>query len=106
MTGATYDLDHKNNVFEYPELTCIHSKPTTANILTLCNKICDNAQAITTMLGDGANEYLGLVCNVATYAIILDTNPYTRPVFPTRTIPAGATKHIIAQLQEQYTKDL
>eukprot|EP00957_Ditylum_brightwellii_P144347 10996145-Ditylum_brightwellii.AAC.1 len=98
MAGTTYDIDYKNNVVEYPELTCIHSKPTTANILTLHNKIYANAQAVTTMLGGAANGHLGLVCNAATYANILGTNLYTRRVLPMLTTPAGATQHVIAQL--------
>eukprot|EP00957_Ditylum_brightwellii_P030227 2288439-Ditylum_brightwellii.AAC.1 len=60
MVGTTYDIDYKNNVFEYPELTCIHHKPTTSNILTLHNKICVNAHAITTVLKGGTHGHLGL----------------------------------------------
>eukprot|EP00957_Ditylum_brightwellii_P190206 14478479-Ditylum_brightwellii.AAC.1 len=93
MVGTTYDIDYKNIVFEYPELMYIHGKPTTANILTLCNKICADAQAVTTMLRGGVNGNLGLVCDALTYANILGKNPYTRPVLPTLTIPAGSTQH-------------
>ena len=89
MTGTTYDINYKNNVFEYPELTCIHSKPITANILTLRNKICANAQAVTTTVERGANVNLGLVCNAATYANILGIHPHTRLVLLTLTIPEG-----------------
>eukprot|EP00957_Ditylum_brightwellii_P179117 13645733-Ditylum_brightwellii.AAC.1 len=92
MVVTTYDIDNKNNIFNYPELTCIHSKPTTANILTLCNKVQANAQAVTTTLRGGANGHLGLVCDPSTYANIPGTQPYTRLVPPMLTIPARATQ--------------
>eukprot|EP00957_Ditylum_brightwellii_P164438 12519070-Ditylum_brightwellii.AAC.1 len=93
MVGTTYNIGYKNNVFNLLELTCIHSKPTTANIITIHNKICANAQAVTTRLEGGANGHLGLVCNAETYSNILGANPYTRPVLPMLTIPARATQH-------------
>eukprot|EP00957_Ditylum_brightwellii_P008901 673900-Ditylum_brightwellii.AAC.3 len=106
MVNTTHNIGYKKNVFEYPELTCIHGKLTTANILTLCNEICANAQAVITMLGGGANRHLGLVCNAATYSNILGTHSYTRPILSILNIPAGATQYVIAHIQEQYTKDL
>eukprot|EP00957_Ditylum_brightwellii_P009748 734804-Ditylum_brightwellii.AAC.1 len=93
MTGTTYDMDDKNNVFEYPELTRIHDKPITASMFTLRNEIQVNAQVVMTTLRGGANVHLCLVCNSPTYENIPGTHPYTRPVLPITTIPAGATQH-------------
>eukprot|EP00957_Ditylum_brightwellii_P118811 9061913-Ditylum_brightwellii.AAC.1 len=104
MTATPYDINYKNNVFEYPELTHIHGNPTTANSLTLHNKIQANAQVITTMLGIGATGHLGLVCDSPTYANIPGTQPYTRLVLPMLTIPVGAMQHVIAHHMSNTTE--
>ena len=61
--GSVYeDIDYKNNIFEYPDLTGIIGEPVTASLITLHNKVKSNAQAVNTSLGGGENGHLGLVC--------------------------------------------
>ena len=66
MSSPT-DKDYKNNIFEHPELTRIVGEPTTAMLITLQAELCDNAQAVQTVLGDGAHGHLGLVCTPQAY---------------------------------------
>eukprot|EP00957_Ditylum_brightwellii_P007603 575514-Ditylum_brightwellii.AAC.1 len=75
-------IDYKNNCSEYPELSKIHSEPTTAALLTLLNEVCSSAQSVNTALGGGANGYLGLVCDASTYASIPGTTSYVCPAHP------------------------
>ena len=79
------DIDYKNNLFEHPELTRIVGEPTTATLITLQAEIRDNAQAVQTDLGGGANGHLGLVCADAVYqALVPGVLPYVRPANPGR----------------------
>eukprot|EP00957_Ditylum_brightwellii_P084077 6392138-Ditylum_brightwellii.AAC.1 len=61
MFQNTYDIDYKNNVFEYPELMCIHGEPTTGLILAPCNQFKINVQSVHSTLSGDANRHLGLV---------------------------------------------
>eukprot|EP00957_Ditylum_brightwellii_P071328 5422120-Ditylum_brightwellii.AAC.1 len=60
MSSSKSNTDYKNDYFEYPELTPIDGKPTTAALLNLCSKVRSNAQSVDTTLGGGANGHLGL----------------------------------------------
>eukprot|EP00957_Ditylum_brightwellii_P006040 457786-Ditylum_brightwellii.AAC.1 len=60
MSHLKYTVDYKNTVFEKPELTHVHDKPTMASLLTLCNEMCAHVQAVLTTLGGGGHCHLGL----------------------------------------------
>ena len=69
MNHLNYTVDYKNTVFEKPELTHIHGEPTMANLFTLRNELQTNAQAVSTMLGEGKYGHLGLVMTPQDYAL-------------------------------------
>ena len=98
MTGKS-DIDYKNTHFKIPELTRIHSKPTTANLITLQQEIKSNAMTVHTTLGGGHYKHLGLVYNPTVYAAIPNTQPYNKPTAPVAlNIQENATQYQIAQL--------
>ena len=72
------NIDYKNTHFEYSELTRIHGKPTTGNLITLQQEIRANALTVHTTLGGGHCGHLGLVCTPATYAAIPNTQVYNQ----------------------------
>ena len=95
-----HDIDYKNNLFEHPELTRIVGEPTTATLITLQAEICDNAQAVQSVLGGGAHGHLRLVCTPATFCALLPgIEPYVRPVNPgaLKLAPERLTQSQIAQ---------
>ena len=47
------DVDYKNNQFEYPELTRIIGKPSTATLIVLLKEVRSNASSVHTDLGGG-----------------------------------------------------
>eukprot|EP00957_Ditylum_brightwellii_P103968 7921723-Ditylum_brightwellii.AAC.1 len=60
-----------------------------------------------TMLGGGANGYLGLVCDATTYAGIPGAATYVYPLNPGQlTVTATSTQAQIAQLHDQHEEAL
>ena len=108
MGSAYENIDYKNNIFEYPELTRIIGEPTTASLITLLNEVKTNAQAVHTTLGGGAHGHLGLVCSSTTYATLVPSNtPYERPRNPERLqIEGTETQYQIAQRNQEYQEAL
>ena len=62
----TNDIDYKNHVFEFPELSQIVGEPSTAMLITLLNEVKSTAMSVHSDLGGGENGHLGLVVSVAT----------------------------------------
>ena len=63
----TQDIDFRNNLFEYPELTMIIEEPAMATLITLQAEMRDNAQSVQSNLDGGEHEHLGLVCTLDAY---------------------------------------
>ena len=103
MTQTFKDVDYKNNIFEYPDLTRIIGEPTTATLITLRNEVKANVQTVHTTLGGGEHGHLGLVCSPATYATLVPGNtPYVNPPNPGRLIIDGTeTQYQIAQRRDE-----
>eukprot|EP00957_Ditylum_brightwellii_P081235 6179592-Ditylum_brightwellii.AAC.1 len=76
MNHLNYTVDYKNNVFEKPELTDVHGKPTMASLPTLRNETQANAQAVSTTLGGGRHGHLGLVMTPQDYVHVPNTTTY------------------------------
>ena len=108
MNHPFHDIDFKNNIFEYPDLTRIIGEPTTAALITLRNEIKANAQAVHSTLGGGAHGHLGLVCSPETYATLVPGNtPYISPIHPGRLVIDGTeTQYQIAQRRDEHAEDL
>ena len=86
----TNDIDYKNHVFEFPELTRIVGEPSTATLITLLNEVKSNAMSVHSDLGGGENGHLGLVVSPATYqTLVPDGVPYRKPVNPGRFVIKG-----------------
>eukprot|EP00957_Ditylum_brightwellii_P073124 5558020-Ditylum_brightwellii.AAC.1 len=76
MNHFNYTVDYKNTIIEKPELTRVHGKPTMASLLTICNEIQANAQAVSTTLGGERHGHLGLVMTPQDYALVPSTTAY------------------------------
>ena len=102
------DVDFKNNIFAYPDLTRIIGEPTTASLITLQNEVKANAQAVHTTLGGGEHGHLGLVCSPKTYATLVPGNtPYIKSPNPGRLIIDGTeTQYQIAQRRDKHEEAL
>jgi len=98
----TGEIDYKNNVFVYPELTPIRGRPTTATLLTLRNEIRANAQSVRTRQARGTVGHLGMVCTPADYALIPGSTPYVAQPNPGEFIVQGANA-TAAQIASQTT---
>ena len=104
MTSLFDDVDYKNNVFEYPDLSRIIGEPTTATLITLHNEIKANAQSVHTTLGGGENGHLGLVCSPEAYqTLVPGGTPYEKPANPGRLqIEGNETQYQIAQRKQEH----
>ena len=100
------DIDYKNHVFEFPELSRIVGEPSTAMLITLLNEVKSNAMAVHSDLGGGENGHLGLVISPATYqTLVPDGVPYQQPVNPGRFVIEGReTQHQITQRRAEHTE--
>ena len=108
MNHQFKDIDFKNNIFEYPDLTRIIGEPTTATLITLWNEVKANAQAVHCTLGGGDHGHLGLVCSSETYATLVPGNtPYIKPPNPGRLrIEGTETQYQIAQRKDKHAEAL
>ncbi len=102
------DIDYKNHVFEFPELTRRIGKPATATLITLLNEVKSNAMSVHSDLGGGENGYLGLVASGTTYqTLVPGARPYHHPVNPGRFIIEGhETQHQIAQRHAEHAEQV
>ena len=88
------DIDFKNNIFEYPDLTRIIGEPKTAAPITLRNEVKANAQAVHSTLGGEEHGHLGLGCSPTTYTtLVLGNTPYIKPPNPGRLVIEGNESH-------------
>ena len=108
MTSHCTDVDYKNNIFEYLNLTRIIGEPTTAALITLRNEVKANAQAVHSTLGGGEHGHLGLVCLPETYAtLVLGNTPYIKPTNPGQLVIDGTeTQYQITQCRDEHTEAL
>ena len=106
MINTILDVDYKNNIFEYPQLTRLRGEPTTSFLMTLENEIEANAQSVMTTLGGGNNGHLGLVLDPTRYGRIPGTSVYNCPTLPTLVFAATATGPQIALQKEIYYENL
>ena len=102
----TNDIDYKNHVFEFPELTRIVGEPSTATLITLLNEVKSNAMSVHSDLGGGENGHLGLVVSPATYqTVVPDGVPYRKPANPGRFVIEGReTGAQITQRRAEHAK--
>ena len=100
------DIDYKNNVFEFPDLSRIVGKPNTVTLITLLNEVKSNAMSVHSDLGGGENGHLGLVVSPATYqTLVPDGVPYRRLVNPGRFVIEGReTQHQITQRRAEHAE--
>eukprot|EP00957_Ditylum_brightwellii_P159717 12156469-Ditylum_brightwellii.AAC.1 len=77
-----------------------------ANLLTLRNELQANTKAVSTTLGGGRHDCLGLVMTPQDYALILNTTAYIRPSQPLLIFPQNGTQYQITQAKEQYYNEL
>ena len=108
MSHQFTDIDFKNNIFEYPDLTRIIGEPATAALITLRNEVETNAQEVNTTLGGGEHGQLWQVCSPATYATLVSGNtPYIKQPNPGRLIIKGTeTQYQIAQRGDEHSEAL
>lgn len=86
---ASTKIDYVDTYFELSTLTRIHREPNYDALKTLKNELKTNATQVTTDLGGGNHEHLGLFLTPAEYAAVLDV-PYNCPGHPrTLNITAG-----------------
>ena len=102
------DIDYKNNIFEIPELMKIYGEPSTDMLLDLRNEIHCNAQSVTTNLGGGQYEHLGLVMSDDLYTSLPNAEVYVQPVYPGPfTISSAQAKDAeIAQEKVDWEEDM
>lgn len=102
MNHQFQDIDYKNNIFEYTDLTRILGESTIAALITLRNEVKANAQAVHSTLGGGEHDHLGLVCSPQTYATLVPGNtPYNKPTNSGRLVIDGnETQYQIAQRRD------
>ena len=99
---TTTNIDYVDTNFEFPTLTRIHGEPTYFQLKELKNELKTNASSVTTDLGGGAHEHLGLVLTPAEYAAI-SAQAYVRPVHPgALVIPPGTAQHEATRLREEH----
>ena len=108
MTSHYTDVDYKNNIFEYLDLTRIIGEPTTVALITLQNEVKANAQAVHSTLGGGKHGHLGLICSPETYStLVLGNTSYVKPTNPGRLVIDGTeTQYQIAQRRDEHTEAL
>lgn len=104
----TNDIDYKNHVFEFPELSRIVGEPSTATLITLLNEVKSNAMSVHSDLGGGANGHLGLVVSPATYQTLVPGAPaYVRTTNPGRyTITGRETQPQITQRRAEHAEQV
>ena len=104
MGSAFEDIDYKNNIFKFPDLTRIIGLPMTATLIILHNEVKAITQSVHRTLGGGENGHLGLVCSAKTYATLVPGNtPYEQPINPGHLqIIGNETQYQIAQRNQEH----
>ena len=65
MNQQFKDIDFKNNIFEYPDLTQIIGEPSTATLITLRGEAKAHTQAVHSTLGRGEHGYSALYVDLS-----------------------------------------
>ena len=96
------NVDYVTTYFEFPTLRKIHDKPTYETLRKLKNQLKEKDSAVTSDLGGGVNDHLGLVCTSVEY---VNVNPtvYTHPLhLVSLQIDVRVTKYAATRLREEY----
>ena len=97
-----FDIDYINTHFEIPVLDRINGEPNNNSLYDLKQQLKANTSQVTSDLGGGTNDHLGLVLTPVEYTHI-SALPYARPVHPgTLHIAAGTTQHETTRLREDH----
>eukprot|EP00957_Ditylum_brightwellii_P017943 1351897-Ditylum_brightwellii.AAC.1 len=64
-----------------------------ASLLTLCNEIWANAQAVSTTLGSKQHGHLGLVMTAQDYTLVPSTTAYIQPPQPILILPQNGMQY-------------
>ena len=96
------NVDYVTTYFELPTLRKIHGEPTYENLYKLKNQSKENDSAITSDLGGGVNDHLGLVYTLVKY-VNVNTTVYTHSLHPGPLhIDVLVTKYAATRLREEY----
>ena len=100
------NINYVTKCFEFATLTKIHGKPTYKTLRKLKNQSKANSSAVTSDLGGGDNDHLGLVLMPVEYdtvnATVYTHLLYLRPL----DIDVLATQHTATRLREEHRKRL
>ena len=108
MNHQFKDINFKNNIFEYPDITRIMGEPNTTTLITLRNEIKTKAQTVHSTLEGGEHSHLGLVFSPQTCATLVPCNtPYIKLTNPGQlSIEGTKTPYQIVQRCDEDTKAL
>lgn len=107
MSGSTSIPNYRDTVFEYSDLTVIHSEPTYDTLKLLINQLKANARAVRMSLGGGLHGHLGLVLSPQQYAVLAPNTPFVIPPHPgPLVIPPYKLPHVTQQVQSQHNEQL
>ena len=81
MSGQISDLNYRETLFEYPDLSPFHGEPTYKSRRVLFKQIKANAKFVHNTLGSDQHGHLGLVSTAQQYAL-LSPHPYIQTVRP------------------------
>ena len=100
----TNTVNYRNIVFEDPNLTKIHGKPTFEGIHMIHQELMINVHTVHSDLVGGAHDHLGLVLSPRQYALLSNAE-YNRPIHPGQlVIPAGTTQHMARTIRDRHSK--
>ena len=106
MIMHSTNVDYFPTCFKDPTLTKFYDKPTYKTLLELKNQLKTNDSTVTSDLWGGANDYLGLVCEIIEYE---NVNPirYINPTHPgPLEIEENLEQHKAIRMHEMYKEDI
>ena len=77
MNRQTTVSNYWETLFEYPDLSPIHGKPSNKSLRIPSNQLKANIRSIHTILGGGKNGHLGRV-RIPAQCALLSPHPYIR----------------------------
>ena len=102
----TININYKDTLFEWSNLTPICGKPTVEMLHKLWNEIKANTKYVYSNLGGGAHGHLGLVLTEAQYTLISSTNFFYPTHLGPLIIPDGATAHVNSKMRIVHTEEV
>ena len=105
MSSASSVPNYRTTIFEYVDLTVIHSEPTYETLSTMLNQLKANARSVRTTLGGGQHGYLGLLLPRKQYEVLAQNTPFQAPLHPGQLIiPPFQLPHVTQQIISQHTE--